>query len=115
MMFPTPRQVNRWLMMVDTTLRRHVGARVTNLTWPKVGHDDTDAHITGMTEELNLSVAVEEYKKKSSDLQFMEKNEHEGTVVEVQDQRIYFIPNASYISVSRIVFFKSEGCLNYAV
>ena len=71
--------------------------------------------MTGMTEELNLSVAVEECKKNFSDLQFMEKNGHEGTVVEVQDQRIYFIPNASYMSVSSIVFFKSEGCLNYAV
>lgn len=59
---------------------------------------------------------VEECKKIFTDLQFMEKNGHDGTVVvEVQNQRMYFIPNASYMPVSRIMFSKTEGCVNYAV
>ena len=75
-----------------------------------------DATPTWVTKQLNLSAAVKKSKKKFTDLQFMEKNGHDGTVVvEVQNQRMYFIPNVSYMSVSRIVFSKTEGCVNYAV
>lgn len=70
-----------------------------------------------MNEQLDLSAAAEECKKKFTELQFMEKNSHDGTViVEVQNQRVYLAPNASYVSVSRIVFSRTaEGCVNYAV
>ena len=100
--------------MVDATPKRITEARVTNLISHEVRCDVPEP---GTAERMDLAAAVVECKKEFNELQFMEKNGEDGTIiVEVQNRRVYIVPDASYMSVSRIVFSQTtEGHVKYAV
>ena len=98
----------------DETVSHQVQLTQTIDTRPLYCHAQTPA-----TEhcELDLLSAMEYSKKIFTDLNYLEKKSEAGVVLfEVQNRNVRLIPDAGYMSVTRVLFSQnSDGCVDYVV